>query len=76
MLCWTSGFFVGFYNLFIFVYKLFRIVLYNVYKEQIEYNQYLYKISKKYKSMSFQRFIYFITFAPQNTNKQQIRLCQ
>ena len=31
-------FFVGFYNLFIFVYKLFRIVLYNVYKEQIEYN--------------------------------------
>ena len=38
MLCWTSGFFVGFYNLFIFVYKLFRIVLYNVYKEQIEYN--------------------------------------
>lgn len=38
MLCWTRGFFVGFYNLFIFVYKLFRIVLYNVYKEQIEYN--------------------------------------
>lgn len=35
MLCWTSGFFVGFYNLFIFVYKLFGIVLYNVYKEQI-----------------------------------------
>ena len=38
MLCLKSGFFVGFYNLFIFVYKLFRIVLYNVYKEQIEYN--------------------------------------
>ena len=26
------------YNLFIFVYKLFRNVLYNVYKEQIKYN--------------------------------------